>query len=457
MPHWTGETPPPRDFVKEMHDRNVRAVLLYPGHNAWNLTSRTARPLLDELERTRTLCIVEAPAEASWKDLEQVLTEHPELPILMRGIPWSQQRGAIPLLLAHKNLHVGFDQFQISYGPEWLVEHGCEDQLVYCSNATDMAMGAHRFYVDYADIPPEARRKFAGGNLTRLLKGLAPPREIINKDEDPVMAEARQGKPLSPLVIDFHAHILDEGCQGAGSAYTMWRGGPEDTYKLAKRMGVDFMGLMSWNGTVGAQAEEGNRCVKAALDSHPDFYWGLGTFDVVHRTADEMRKQMEELFADKRFLGLKPYPSYGVPYSDPRFDCWWEFGNARKLYCGIHPVNWYQAAEFDSICSRFPDLTVVAYHAGGDWSIADTCIALAKKYANFMMEITLTPVNLGIIDYLVENTSADRVMYGSDLPMRDPRPQLGWAVFSRLKYEDKLKVLGGNARRLLDRIRAANA
>jgi hypothetical protein len=30
-------------------------------------------------------------------------------------------------------------------------------------------------------------------------------------------------------------------------------------------------------------------------------------------------------------------------------------------------------------------------------------------------------------------------------------------VFSRLKYEDKLKVLGGNAKRLLDRIRAANA
>ena len=88
-------------------------------------------------------------------------------------------------------------------------------------------------------------------------------------------------------------------------------------------------------------------------------------------------------------------------------------------------------------------------------ALTDT-LAVSRS-ANFMMEITLTPVNLGIIDYLVENTSPDRVMYGSDLPMRDPRPQLGWAVFSRLKLEEKLKVLGGNAKRLLDRIRAANA
>jgi predicted TIM-barrel fold metal-dependent hydrolase len=374
--------------------------------------------------------------------------------VYSRGMFWSQARNVVPLLLHYKNFHIGFDTFQVSYGPERLVEMGCEDQLLFCSNATDMSMGAHRFYIDYADVPAAAKAKIAGGNLTRLLKGLAPPREIVNKDEDALMAEARQGTPLSPLVLDFHAHILDEGLDGGGGAYTMWNGGPRGTLELARRMGVDGIGLMSWNGTVGVQAQAGNACVKAALDAAPDTWWGLGTFDVMHCTTEEMRAQMEALYADRRFLGLKPYPTYGIPYNDPRYDEWWRFGNERKLYCGLHPVNWYQAGEFEGICPKWPDLTVVAYHAGSGFDVADTCIELAKKYANFMMEITLTPVWGGIIDYLVSQASAERVLYGSDLPMRDPRQQLGWVVYSRLSLEDKLKVIGGNAKRVLDRARA---
>jgi len=49
----------------------------------------------------------------------------------------------------------------------------------------------------------------------------------------------------------------------------------------------------------------------------------------------------------------------------------------------------------------------------------------------------------------VKGAGADRVMYGSDQPMRDMRQQLGWVVYSRLSEEDKMKVLGGNAMRLL--------
>lgn len=451
FPHWTGEVPAPADLLKEMADRNVRAVMLNPGNNGWSILGKTSRPLLDALEKSRVMTILDAN-ELDADKIEQVCAEHPGLPVVLRHPKWAQCHTVVPLLLNHKNLHITLDHFQVNLAPEWLVAHGCEDQLLFASNATDMSAGAHRLYVDYADVLPAARAKIAGGNLTRLLKGLAPPREIVNKDEDEIMAEARQGKPLSTLVIDMHAHMLDEGLNGAGGGYTMWHGGPKGVRGLARRMGIDRMGIMSWNGTVGVQAEEGNQCVTAALDAYPDFYWGLGTFDVMHCTADQMRTQMEKLYADKRYLGLKPYPMYGIPYNDPRYDVWWQFGNERHLYCGLHPVNWYSPGEFDTICPKWPDLTVVAFHCGGEFSIADTTIALAKKYPNFMLEITLTPSWGGIIEYLVAGAGADRVMYGSDLPMRDPRQQFGWVVYSRLGLEDKKKVLGGNAKRLLEKV-----
>ncbi len=51
-------------------------------------------------------------------------------------------------------------------------------------------MGAHRAYIDWADIPQAAKAKIAGGNLTRLLKGLRPPREIVNAGEDQALQQA---------------------------------------------------------------------------------------------------------------------------------------------------------------------------------------------------------------------------------------------------------------------------
>jgi predicted TIM-barrel fold metal-dependent hydrolase len=30
------------------------------------------------------------------------------------------------------------------------------------------------------------------------------------------------------------------------------------------------------------------------------------------------------------------------------------------------------------------------------------------------------------VEFLVEATGADHILFGTDAPMRDPRPQLGW-------------------------------
>lgn len=233
----------------------------------------------------------------------------------------------------------------------------------------------------------------------------------------------------------------------------MQDGGPDGIRKLNERIGVQGIGLMSWNGPVCTDWQAGNQCVTDALDAHPDYYWGLATFDVRYHSADELRKQMEEAYSDPRMLGLKPYPRFGIPYDDKRYDVWWEFGNERGLYALIHPTYWCDSREHESMCKRFPNLTVLAAHAGGDWKYADRLVKAAAEYPNLIAEPTLTPVHGGIIEYLVEGFGPDRVMYGSDLPMRDPRQQLGWCVFARLDLETKKKVIGQNTKALIDRVR----
>jgi hypothetical protein len=124
FPHWTGEMPEPGDLVKEMADRNVRAVMLNPGANAWSLTSRTSRPLLESLEKHGIVAMIDA-TEADFDKLEQVCSEHVELAVVARHVRWASCHAAVPLLLNYKNFHITLDHFQVNMAPEWLVAQGC--------------------------------------------------------------------------------------------------------------------------------------------------------------------------------------------------------------------------------------------------------------------------------------------------------------------------------------------
>lgn len=55
----------------------------------------------------------------------------------------------------------------------------------------------------------------------------------------------------------------------------------------------------------------------------------------------------------------------------------------------------------------------------------------------------------GVIEHLARQMGADRVLFGTDASMRDPRPQLTWVVFTRLPEADKRKILGENFARIL--------
>ena len=448
MPHQCGDFPEPRKLDVLMRQHNVRAVSIHPRSNGWDWLADHSQVLLRWLEKKRILTVVPRSEVGAYSELDRFLDQYPKLPFLLVGAGWPDQHYVLPLLQKHHNLHLTFDHYQINYGLEDYVAQGLENQLLFGSNAPVMSCGAHRTYVDYAQIPAAAKQKIAGGNLTRLLHGQKPPREHVNRSEDKLMAAARRGEALPVPVIDMHMHILHEGLNTGGAGYTMSRGGPTGTFARLKQLGCVGGGFMSWNGTPSADSLAGNRTVTAALDVAPPGYFGLATFDPTHYTQDELAKVIPAVYQDKRFIGMKPYISYGVEYHHPSYDVWWEFGNRHAFYAGIHR-NRGDFLEIDTLAKKYPRVRWVHYHSGSDYRTADGIIECMKKHPNVYAEITLTPVTAGIIEYLVKNAGADRVLYGSDLPMRDPRQQLGWVVYSRLPVEVKKKILAQNALQML--------
>ena len=65
------------------------------------------------------------------------------------------------------------------------------------------------------------------------------------------------------------------------------------------------------------------------------------------------------------------------------------------------------------------------------------------------METCSTFRTPGVVEQLVNEAGADRVLYGSDIPVMDPRAQIGKIITAEISDEAKRQVLGGNARRLL--------
>jgi len=448
MPGQQGDFPAPAELARWMRKHAVQAVMIYPKTNAWDWLAPHAQPLFRWLAKERILTIIRRHEFDQYRELDAFLAQNRRLPLLLTGAGYDEQRFVLPLVERYRSLHISFDMFQVHYGIEDLVAAGHEDQLLFATTAPKMSMGAHRAYIDYADIPAAAKRKIAGGNLARLLNGQTPPSIVRNTDEDILMAAVRQGKPLPVPVIDMHVPVTADGPDGNLYSCRMSHGDLNGLLPLMRRMGYAGGGLMSSDGPAG-DSRGGNEILQRIIGRAPRGFWALATFDTNHFTPAELKAAIPEVYKDGRFIGMKPYHFYPKDYTDPSYDVWWKFGNRHQLYTVIDRNYTSDFREVENLARRFPRVRWVVAHTGRDFKRADQAGEVVAKYKNVYPEINLGSVPLGMIDYLVERCGPDRVLYGSDTPVLDPRQPLGWVVFSRLPLADKIKVLSTNALRVI--------
>ena len=102
----------------------------------------------------------------------------------------------------------------------------------------------------------------------------------------------------------------------------------------------------------------------------------------------------------------------------------------------------------DEQVTRTDESRVLA-HAGNFASGRRSSVDAARKAPNLYIEICSSWREFGSIEELVEGAGEDRVLYGSDLPLMDPRIQAGRVLTADIGDAAKRKVLGENAARLL--------
>jgi len=242
-------------------------------------------------------------------------------------------------------------------------------------------------------------------------------------------------------VIDFHAHL------GSWPQYGM-DGDLAGMIRAMDLAGVDRSCIFN---IFYGDARRGNEAVARAVAQYPDRFIGFAF--VTPHYPEEMRPELGRAVDTLGLKGLKIYPPYfNRPVTDEVWAPAFEFCQERGLPILSHSWGgdaYCRPTLFAELAERYPAVSWVLGHAGGGPEGWEEAIEAARRVPNLFLEICGSARTPGSIERLVEGAGEDRVLFGSDNPLLDPRIQLGRIITSTLSESAKRQVMGGNAARIL--------
>ena len=241
-------------------------------------------------------------------------------------------------------------------------------------------------------------------------------------------------------IIDFHGHVGRwDGLDMADDPNTM--------LNAMDRAGIDRSCLFN---IFHPDGRTGNDLTAAFVARHPDRFIGFAY--ACPLWPEDPTTELERAIDELGFRAIKIYPPY-TPYKldDPAWDPIYRFADARKLAIISHTGSEATCHPhlFAHVAPRFPNANFVAGHSGNIKPYRAQAIAVARAHPNVFLETCSTFRTPGVIEELVASAGVERVLFGSDIPLMDPRPQLGKIITANISHRDKQQILGCNARRLL--------
>jgi uncharacterized protein len=244
-------------------------------------------------------------------------------------------------------------------------------------------------------------------------------------------------------VIDFHGHVGN------------WEpiGMLDDPLRMLHAMdraGVDRACVFN---IFHPEGRRGNDSTAAFVAQHPDRFIGFAY--VSPMMPDTIEPELTRAIDELGLQAIKIYPPYTTYALD--HEAWhplFAFAAERGLTVISHTDNGELSAprKFGAAAARFPGARFVAGHSGNVEPFRTQAIEMAQAHENFYLETCSTFRQPGVIEKLVAGVGADRVLFGSDQPLMDPRVQLGKIITADLTDSEKRLVIGGNAQRILNLI-----
>jgi predicted TIM-barrel fold metal-dependent hydrolase len=244
-------------------------------------------------------------------------------------------------------------------------------------------------------------------------------------------------------IIDSHAHVDEVEAWG-------WMDPPEVLIELLDEAGIDQAVVMTYRDATGMD-DPATLYTVEAVNRYPDRLIGYlrlnpqvpGALDV-----------LDQAFQHYRLKGLKLHPvSYvGFPYGEATV-------RAMKRAAAYHaPVLFHSGDEALALPEEVieaarlcPEATVILGHMGGYFHV-EAAIDLAASLPNVLLDTSAMPYP-AMIRRAIDAVGTDRVLFASDGPGCLPALEIEKVRLAGLTEAELGLVLGGNIRRVLDKVR----
>lgn len=185
----------------------------------------------------------------------------------------------------------------------------------------------------------------------------------------------------------------------------------------------------------GEDADALNAALLELLAAHPDRFVGVGCVDIPGCRPTEIARQVVRV-AEAGLRGLSMQPAFlGLDTDDcslyPMYSRAEELGLVVFLHTGItysrmHPLRHERPELLDQVACDFPDLRLVACHAGWPW--ATEFAAVARRHPTVYLEfgglapkyVARSGTGWDALFTMLPNLLRDQVLYGSDWPVIAP-------------------------------------
>ena len=253
-----------------------------------------------------------------------------------------------------------------------------------------------------------------------------------------LLERVRAGEALNDiLVIDAHGHM---------GPWFNFQVPVQDAAGMVRSM--DRIGLRaciaSGHAAIGPDFVMGNDDVQRGAEQFPGRIFGYITVNPNY-PAQEMRDELEKRWATGKFLGIKLHAdTHKCPSDDERYAPAWEFAHERGLPVLSHD----SVPHLEKPVEKYTQAKLLIAHAISSHEMLKAATDLASRRANVHLDITGSPLLYGALELAVEKVGSGRILFGTDNPFIDPRPQTGRVAFAQIPEADKLRIFGQNAMEL---------
>lgn len=241
------------------------------------------------------------------------------------------------------------------------------------------------------------------------------------------------------MIVDGHVHI------GKSTRLQIDMNG-EGLLRIADELGIDKICCTDLTALF-YDMHEGNRLLHEEMKRFPDRILGYASLHSTRfgqEALDEIRR-CREVYGMR---GLKIYSTPEMSIAEPSAIPIMELCAELKMPVLSHTT----PAECDYLMTHVPEVRLIMAHAGGqpyahgDWNRA---IMIAAKHPNLYLDTACSTVDAGFVESCIRALGADRVIFGTDIPLLNPWPQLEKVRQVNVNDAERSLLMGGNILRLM--------